>query len=872
MEEVAMGSGAAEVTLGPLTRFGLLPRLLCRLLFSRVRIDPGVVEHIQNLSRQGAIIYVMRYRSLVDTLLVLNVLLREGLPIPELIADLPTLWLRPWREILPLLWSRGFKWRSRKDPHEEFEKWERCRRLVADGRAVLIFMRDRAPGVGLYTGRPEALEKARLGTNYLREIVIAQWSRSNEAFVVPLAILRGRGYRRRESRLATLIYTVQEAPGEMKRLLSLAWNRRDVAITVGKHVDLRELVARYREEGAERIVKRLARALQIFLHREERLVQGPTLLPKRVVREIVLQEEDVRHAIREAAKASGKDEAALRRTAEKCFDEMAANFHGSYFALIEFIFRRIWTRMFQGLEPRGLEKVIECAKVHPVVLVPCHRSHFDYLVLSYLFHINYLSPPHIAAGVNLSFWPLGPLFRGAGAYFIRRSFGDDEVYKAVFRSYLKFLVREGYTQEFFIEGGRSRTGKILTPKLGMLTAIVEAFLAGARRDLYLVPVSIHYGRVVEEQAYSRELSGAEKEKESLWALLRARALLRQKYGTVSVSFGDPISLNDALGDRKERLRARANAEDAPVEEEKRRFIRKLGFRILREVNRAAVAGSTSVSATVLLSSPNAAWRYDDFLPAAQQLVQLLRHQGVEFTAALRRNEPNFLESLAFLEYSGLARRLDGGRVIHVPSERRVNLDFYKNNTIHFFVLPALLLEALNAGVRPASLGEEIQWWLDLYRWEFPLPEREGLAEEIEALQQFLRAQGVVAADGRIDEDHPLAKVLLRTLEHFHGAYWLTARTAARVATNPMPEKAFRNAVRKGYETALLLGELTKPEGNSTVTVDNAINRYAEMQLIQLNPGREGSKERRALAGERYDDLGALVQRLRRTLDASAIHR
>src|SRR5262245_50351548 len=185
-------------------------------------------------------------------------------------------------------------------------------------------------------------------------------------------------------------------------------------------------------------------------------------------------------------------------------------------------------------------------KPHPVVLLPCHRSPFDSLILSSLFHINHLSPPHIAAGINLSFWPMGPLFGGAGAYFIRRSFGDDGVYKAVFRSYLRFLIREGYTQEFFIEGGRSRTGKILTPKLGMLSAIVDAFIDGARRDLYLVPVSIHYGRVVEEQAYSRELGGGEKEKESLSALLRARSVLRQTYGTVSVSFADPISLSEAL--------------------------------------------------------------------------------------------------------------------------------------------------------------------------------------------------------------------------------------------------------------------------------------------------------------------------------------
>ena len=158
-----------------------------------------------------------------------------------------------------------------------------------------------------------------------------------------------------------------------------------------------------------------------------------------------------------------------------------------------------------------------------------------------------------AAGINLSFWPLGPLFRGAGAYFIRRSFDDNEVYKAVFRSYLKFLIREGYTQEFFIEGGRTRTGKMLTPKLGMLTAIVNAFTQGVRRDLYFVPISIHYGRIPEEEAYRREVSGEEKERESLGALLRARSVLKRRYGTVYVSFADPISLNGSLGAQRARF-------------------------------------------------------------------------------------------------------------------------------------------------------------------------------------------------------------------------------------------------------------------------------------------------------------------------------
>src|SRR4029079_278533 len=210
------------------------------------------------------------------------------------------------------------------------------------------------------------------------------------------------------------------------------------------------------------------------------------------------------------------------------------------------IFNKIWPRIFQGLDYRGLERVMECVKQHPVVLVPCHRSHFDYLILTYIFHINYLSPPHIAAGINLSFWPMGPLFRGAGAFFIRRTFEDNELYKMVFRKYLTFLIREGYTQEFFIEGGRSRTGKILTPKLGMLSAIVNTFVDGVRRDLYLVPVSIHYGRIPEEETYRREKAGEAKQRESLRALLSARSVLKHRYGTAYVSYAEPISLGETL--------------------------------------------------------------------------------------------------------------------------------------------------------------------------------------------------------------------------------------------------------------------------------------------------------------------------------------
>jgi glycerol-3-phosphate O-acyltransferase len=845
---------------GPMRRLGFLPELLCRKMFSQVRIDPEAIGRIRVLAKRGSIVYVMRYRSLVDYLLIAFILLREGLPLPEFVSDVATLLLRPLNEIVSTLRRKLRRARLFAKELRHFEDRDRCQQLVSQGRPVLVFMRTRAPGVHLLEGRRAALSRVRTGTDYLSEIVHAAWTKEQEVFLVPLAVLRGRDFQRRESRLGTLVYSVQEAPGEVKRLLSLLWNARNSSIIVGDEVRLGQFMERYRQEGEARIVRRLARVLQIFLHREERVVLGPTLLPKRAVRHMVVQGEDLAALIRRLARERNQPESQLWRTAERYFDEIAANFHGAYFAVLEFLFNRIWPRVFQGFEYNGLEKVVECVKQHAVVLVPCHRSHFDYLILSYLFHANYLSPPHIAAGINLSFWPLGPLF-GAGAYFIRRSFEGNDLYKMVFRNYLTYLIREGYTQEFFIEGGRSRTGKILTPKLGMLSAIVNAFISGVRRDLYLVPISIHYGRIVEEEAYKRELVGAEKEKESLGALLKARTVLRQKYGTVYVTFADPISLNAALGERRERLRGGDAGPD--IEEEKRRFIQKLGFRILREVNAVTVVGATSVSSTVLLSSPHAAWRYPQFLAAAQTLLRFLRHQRIRGTSSLERNAEDFKENLGFLESGGLIQRLPGeGGVIHVPPDKRIILDFYKNNSIHFFLLPALLSRALLTGVQGAALKDEVSWWLDLYRWEFALPEREAVAAELGQLLEYFRSEGAISAsDGdAVNPEHPLVHSTVGTLDNFCEAYWMTAATLLQLKDAGMSQKALVDAVRRRYATGLLLGEVRKPEGNSTVTIGNALNRYAEVGYITLTTGPKG-RERSVRPGPQFEQLSRLEHRL-----------
>ncbi len=838
-------------------RFGFFAGLFARLAFRYLQIDPHDIARLRQLAAQGTLVYVMRYRSLVDYFLVNFLLLREGLPLPLFTNDISSLWIRPVREVVVGLWETLRSYRLGSEARQARER-DLVARLTAQGRAVLLFIRSSRRTSRNRTA--QSVREARPGADYLREIVHGLWGKDQPVFLVPLAIFRGSGMRRKNSRLASFVYSVHEAPSDVKKLATYVWNARDLTISVGAEVPLNAFMAEYRNEGEDRIVRRLTRALQIFLYREEKLVWGPTLRSKRLVREMVVDSDEVQELMRTLAVEKKVPVEKLAKEARGYFDEIAANFHGYYFAVLAFFFHRMWNRMFSGLDVRGLDRVVETMKQHPIVLVPCHRSHFDYLILSYIFHENALSPPHIAAGINMAFWPLGAFFRGAGAYFIRRTFEGNPLYKAVFRKYLEYLIREGYTQEFFIEGGRSRTGKILTPKLGMLSAIVNVFVDGVRRDLYLVPVSIHYGRIVEEEAYKQELLGGQKEKESFGALLKARSVLRQKYGTVYVTFAEPISLDAALGDRRERFQ-QAIADPA-IEEEKRHFIQKLGFRLLREVNEAAVAGATSVSSTVLLAAPEAAIRYADFATAARAFTELLLHKGVTPTASLQRNIENFYESLNFLQNGKLIEWMKDrdGDIIYAPGEKRMILDFYKNNSIHFFLIPSLVAHALRRGVPRVELRDTVWWWLDLFRWEFALPEREAVAAEIEDTLAYFSARGAIDGD-RVRPGHVLLVFGDGILDSFREAYWIVAKTLLDLDADGFAYKAAIARMQKSFTMHQLLGQTRRPEGNSAVTFANALNRFAEVGYIGLVRRGRGGRDRVVLPGNAIADLATLERRL-----------
>jgi glycerol-3-phosphate O-acyltransferase len=335
-------------------------------------------------------------------------------------------------------------------------------------------------------------------------------------------------------------------------------------------------------------------------------------------------------------------------------------------------------------------------------------------------------------------------------------------------------------------------------------------------------------------------------------------VLRQRHGTVYLTFGEPISLNGVLGDRKESFQHLVGPEG---QEEKRRFVQKLGFRLLREVNEVTVAGATSLSATVLLGMPHRACRHEEFVRRAQALARYLRHCEVRLTSSLERNiEGDFRENLSFLESGGLIQRLAGEDegVIHVPAEKRQALDFYKNNTIHFFLIPALLTEAASRRLAGDDLMAEISWWLDLFRWEFALPERADLQREVERLWEHLGRDGALV-DGRLQVEHPFVASVIGILDNFRESYWVVAQVLMSLRDEGLPRKAILERLHKRYRTGLLLGEVRKPEGNSSVTLGNALSRFVEVGAVAEQRGK--GKDPIIVRGAEFGKLRTMADRI-----------
>ncbi len=840
-------------------RFNFFFRWFANYFFRDIQLDDATVQRLRDLESQGSVIYVMRYASRLDYFLFNTLFVRHGLRLSNFANGFHFDYYQPlWTVLRQRLGS--WRWLRRGAGRAlRPEQRETVRALVADGESLFLFLRTERLRSWL-RGRRHVAQAERSDRDLLREAVGEVWPGGRPLHLVPLALFWRKGPRN-ERRFLNLAYGAPTRPSDLAKVTSFLLNYRELAVKVGEPIDMAGFVEERRERGLDAVVRMVRRSILIFLYRQEKVVEGPTLRPIHKVQEAVLSSPTLERAIEAQARTRQRSREAARADAESMFREIAAQMNSTFLALLNQVVTPIFRRLFVSVDTSGLEQVAGYARSNPIVLVPNHRSYFDFLLLSWLFYGNHLVPPHIAARENMAFGPFGFVFRRAGAFFLRRSF-EDPLYKEVFRAYVAYLVKEGFTQEFFIEGGRSRTGRSLTPKLGMLSWDVEGFLAGSRADLFFVPVGITYERLVEEGAMLDELAGGTKQRESVAGLLRARKVLRRRWGSAHLRFGEPISLAAAIGDRRGRFAAEANADDVA---EKRRFIEQFGNRIVERINEVTVASATSVAAAAFLGAARRGLLRHELVRSMQQVIDLLTLQGVQLTPALERDRGEFDDSISFLLRNDLIRRADDprGDVLYFEEGKRGLLDIYRNAIAHFLARPSFLARRLLVGGSRDELAADLGFWNEFFYHEFFTPTCDGSDPVLQPLLDHFERIEVVerrddyyrAAEKGHDYLGALAAQTVGLIEAYAAAF-----QSVLVHEELGTTKQLVRRITEAFARNELLGQVESSEASNRTTFANALDALVRRGVLvrqHTKNAREASFQR----GPAFDELPGLCDRL-----------
>ncbi|WP_269518090.1 glycerol-3-phosphate 1-O-acyltransferase PlsB [Alteromonas sp. BMJM2] len=511
--------------------------------------------------------------------------------------------------------------------------------------------------------------------------------------VVPVFITWGRTPGKGKPGLGDLI-TYKAAPSWLRKLFIVLFLGRDNFINYSKAVSARTMANQHGSDQS--IAQKLVRVASTHFHRKRQSMTGPTLLERQELNNSVLGSDAVRRAMAEESRAKKVSHEKAKERAQSYITEVAADYREGLIRFGDRILTRIWNKIYNGISVGHAERIRElAANGHEIIYVPCHRSHMDYLLLTYVIYHEGMVTPHIAAGINLNFWPVGKIFRRCGAFFLRRSFAGNKLYTAVFREYLELLFNKGYSVKYYPEGGRSRTGRLIPPKTGMLAMTIQAMLKGVNRPVSLVPVYIGYENVMEVKSYLNELKGSKKKKESNLQVFTAIKKLKN-YGHGYVNFGEPIQLNQFLESHVPNWRECRDAEPEKKPAWLTPAVNILANDVMTRINRAAALNGMALISLCLLSSKTQTMSEAELQQAMGDFIDLFKQAPFSGDATIPEASANELlqDTLKLGRFD--IQDDDYGRLISPQPKSAVYLTYYRNNILHLFAIPGLIMASVFA--------------------------------------------------------------------------------------------------------------------------------------------------------------------------------
>tara|TARA_R110002051_G_scaffold87830_3_gene154716 strand:+ start:193 stop:3003 length:2811 start_codon:yes stop_codon:yes gene_type:complete len=500
-------------------------------------------------------------------------------------------------------------------------------------------------------------------------------------------------------------------------------------------------------DGNRELVRSLQQQLTIYLDKQRASMLGPDLSDRRNLVDKLIYSPAIKHAIEAEALETGTSNREARILAKSYANEMVNDYSHSIVRGFYKFLTWLWTQLYDGVEVHHFERVRELAADYELIYVPCHRSHVDYLLLSYVIYKRGLSIPYVAAGDNLDVPVLGPLLRGAVAFYIRRSFRGNALYTAVLREYMHTLITRHTPIEYFIEGGRSRSGRLLPPKMGMLAMTVHSQLRQTNKPVVFIPTYIGYERIMEGGTYIGELKGKPKESESLMGLLKVGRKIERIFGNVHLSFGTPLHLSEFM--QKFEVPANslpADRTDTLLDDKASAMVDNIGVKVMQHINKAAVVTPVSLLSLVLLSAPKAA------LDEEICREQIALYQGL--AQQLPYSDDTVITDMTpqqIIDYGIKLKLIERiphilGDIIQVAGKQAALLSYFRNNILHVFILLSFLaaLVARNGRIdrrRLSSIAEQLYPFLQSEL--FLYYSAHGLAETLNKKLDNLLAHGLI---------------------------------------------------------------------------------------------------------------------------------
>jgi glycerol-3-phosphate O-acyltransferase len=571
----------------------------------------------------------------------------------------------------------------------------------------------------------------------------------------------------------------------------------------------------------------------------------PSVLPKgrREMIERVLDQQHHQDFLQDFARECGMSLDHVEQTFRGYLHEIASDLNYFSIPFWDFFLTWVFETIYEGLDVdhAALEKLRPLVGQRPVIFVPNHRSHMDYLILSYVLNDHRIPVPYICAGTNLSFWPLGPIFRKSGAFFIRRSYEGNKLYAAAVQAYLEELIREKACMEFFIEGTRSRTGKLIPPRMGILSSIARTQMHDASADALIVPTSFTYESVLEDKSYLEEQAGAAKKEENFWDLFRLRKYLRKRQGKVYVRFGDPIDLKGFL--------------QAPEgEESDRKKIRSLAYEITYGINKSAVVTPAALTATVLLTQPHRSIGSKDLNQTVERYLDYLRFKGCRLseplqkyqTLAIREALRNYVRGHLVQESYDFEEPL-----YRVVEEKRPLLDYYKNTSVHFFVslgvLSVVLLASESDRISRSQIESDFLFLQELLQYEFTFSRRQPVSAHVDRLLDYLMGRNWARVDGDGLQLEGEARANLRIfaspIRNFIESYGILWKTLPQLGTRRWESRELLRFLCERGRILYLKELVERPESINKFTFQNGLSAFREFGIVQEETEGWGRRKR-----------------------------